>query len=276
MTTKFSARKNNRPDPSYGAFDQLDGRHPWMEAMPEGHVSYRVRELNQGKVGYFNFVLAKEMGLIPSDHPHQMTDALETRILKTFSLQIINEYDELNKKRIPEGHIKPHRYMATRYLQLQHASKTGKTSGDGRGIWNGVVEHRGIHWDVSSRGTGVTCLSPGSVVAQRPLRTGATEFGYGCGQAEIDELLGASILAESFHLQGIQTERVLCIIDLGRGVGIGVRAARNLLRPAHLFLYLKQNRRGELKRATDYFIQRQALFNSPLRFCLRYKIAGAN
>ncbi len=259
MTTKFAPlRKQSKSESPYTTFEQLNGEHPWMNLMPEGHVSYRVRELNQGRVCYFNFVLAKEIGLIPADHPHQMNDQLETQLLKTFSLQIINEYDELNNRRIPANNIKPNKYMATRYLQLQHPSKVGKTSGDGRGIWNGVFEHRGIYWDISSRGTGVTCLSPGSVEAQKPLRTGATKFGYGCGQAEIDELISAAILSESFHLQGIQTERVLCVIDLGRGIGIGVRAAPNLLRPAHLFLYLKQNRFDELKKAMDYFIDRQS------------------
>lgn len=258
MTTKFApARKKEKLEASYTVFEKLDGQHPWMELIPQGHVSYRVRELNQGRVCYFNFILAKEMGLISADHPQSMNENLEAQLLKTFSLQIINEYDELNNHRIPAQSIKPNKYMATRYLQLQHPSKVGKTSGDGRGIWNGLIEYRGQCWDVSSRGTGVTCLSPGSVEAQKPLRTGTTEFGYGCGQAEIDELIGASILAESFHLQGIATERVLCVIDLGRGIGIGVRAAPNLLRPAHLFLYLKQNRFSELKIAADYLIRRQ-------------------
>jgi uncharacterized protein YdiU (UPF0061 family) len=142
-------------------------------------------------------------------------------------------------------------------LQLQHSNKQGKTSGDGRGIWNGTVYHRGTTWDVSSRGTGVTKLAPGAVAAAKPLKTGGTEFGYGCGLAEIDELFGASILAEVMHLQGINTERVLCIIDLGKGYGIGVRAAKNLIRPAHLFLYLKQERHDALKAATDYLIDRQ-------------------
>jgi uncharacterized protein YdiU (UPF0061 family) len=103
----------------------------------------------------------------------------------------------------------------------------------------------------------VTCLAPGAVEANRPLKTGDSEFGYGCGLAEIDELYGAAILAEIMHLQGIPTERVLCIIDQGKGYGIGVRASPNLLRPAHLFLYLKQNRHAELKKGVDYFIQRQ-------------------
>lgn len=241
----------------YSAFAQLDGTHPWMNVIPDGYVPYRVRELRNGEVAYFNFILAKEMGLIAPDHSHSMTGELKQKLIETFSLQIINEYDELTKRRIDPATIKPNKYMASRYLQLQHSDKRGKTSGDGRGIWNGIIEHRGRVWDVSSRGTGVTCLAPGSVEANRPLKTGAGNFGYGCGQAEVDELYGAAILAEMMHLQGLHTERVLCIIDLGRGYGIGVRAAPNLLRPAHLFMYLKQNRFEDLKKGADYLIERQ-------------------
>ncbi len=241
----------------YKSFDQLDGSHPWMKVLPDGFVAYKVQELQEGKVAYFNFCLAKEMGLIPKSHPHEMTEELHAKLIETFSIQIINEYDELSQKRIPAERIKKNQFMATRYLQLQHGNKQGKTSGDGRGIWNGVVENKGQIWDVSSRGTGVTCLAPGAVMAQKPLKTGTTEFGYGCGQAEIDELIGAAIMAESFYLQGLKTERVLCVIDLGKGVGIGVRAAMNLFRPAHLFLYLKQNRIAELKKAFDFLIDRQ-------------------
>lgn len=241
----------------YSAFDQIDGHHPWMDKVPDGYVPYRVRELGMGEIAYFNFPLAKEMGLIPADHPNQLTEALKKKLLATFSIQIINEYDEMTGRKFDPSTIKPNKYMASRYLQLQHSNKKGKTSGDGRGIWNGTVENRGKIWDVSSRGTGVTCLAPGAVAAGKPLETGASEFGYGCGKAEIDELYGAALLAEMMHLQGISTERVLCVIDLGKGFGIGVRAALNLIRPAHLFLYLKQNRKAELKAAIDYFIDRQ-------------------
>ena len=253
MTAKYAVNRKA----FYESFDQLDGTHPWMDMVPDGFVSYRVRELNVGKVVYFNFPLAKEMGLIPTDHPHTITVELEKKIIQIFSIQIINEYDELTKRRIKPETIKPHKYMATRYLQLQHSNKQGKTSGDGRGIWNGTVVSKGKRWDVSSRGTGVTCLAPGAVMANKPLKTGGTEFGYGCGQAELDELFGAAILAEAMHLQGVNTERVLTVIDHGKGVGIGVRAAPNLLRPAHLFLYLKQERHAELQAATNYFIDRQ-------------------
>ncbi len=254
---KHATARNIQNDLEYNQLDQLNGEHPWMKVIPEGYVPYRVRELGTGEIAYFNFALAKEMGIIPHNHPDQMNDQLKAKLVSTFSLQIINEYDELSKRRINPATIKPNPYMASRYLQLQHSNKQGKTSGDGRGIWNGVVECKGKVWDVSSRGTGVTCLSPGSVQANKPLKTGAGEFGYGCGQAEIDELYGAAILAEIMHLQGIKTERVLCIIDLGKGYGIGVRAAPNLLRPAHLFLYLKQNRFEDLKNGVDYFIDRQ-------------------
>ncbi len=258
MTMKHNGvKKLSQMSNFYSAFDQINGIHPWMDAVKDGFIAYNVRQLNTGKIAYFNFALAKEMGLIPADHADQMTDELAEKLIETFSLQIINEYDELSNRRIDPATIRPHKYMATRYLQLQHANKQGKTSGDGRGIWNGTVYNRGITWDVSSRGTGVTRLAPGAVSAQRPLKTGGTEFGYGCGLAEMDELLGASILAEVMHLQGIRTERMLCVIDLGKGYGIGVRAAPNLVRPAHLFLYLKQERYESLKAATDYLIDRQ-------------------
>lgn len=267
------ARSFDKAPEYYTAFDSINGEHPWMKAVENGYVSYNVRELNAGKIAYFNFVLAKEMGLIPIDHPHELNEDLTNKLLKTFSLQIINEYDELSNRKIDPATIRPNKYMATRYLQLQHSNKQGKTSGDGRGIWNGTTTYRGTTWDISSRGTGVTCLAPGAVQAAKPLKTGGTEFGYGCGLAEIDELLSAAISAETIHLQGINTERVLCVVDLGKGYGIGVRAAKNLIRPAHLFLYLKQERWKDLKAATDYLIERQVnnkIWNVKLRSPNRY------
>jgi uncharacterized protein YdiU (UPF0061 family) len=258
MTMKYNrAKKPATSTEFYNKFDSINGEHPYMAAVKDGYIPYRVRQLDHGQVAYFNFSLAKEMGLISSNHPSEMNEVLQKKLLDTFALQIINEYDELSKRRIDPSLILPNKYMATRYLQLQHANKQGKTSGDGRGIWNGIIKHNNLTWDISSRGTGVTCLSPGSVEAKKALKTGGTEFGYGCGLAEMDELLGASILAEILHLQGLRTERVLCVIDLGKGYGIGVRAAPNLLRPAHLFLYLKQEKYDSLKAATDYLIHRQ-------------------
>lgn len=244
-------------DEDYSGFQQLDGRHPWQDRVPEGLILYPTRKLAQGKVSYFNFELAKEMGLIPQNHPAHLTPKLSEKILDTFCLRIINEYDQQHRTRFSSQTVKPHQYMATRYLQLQHTDKTGRTSGDGRCIWNGVVAGGGKIWDVSSRGTGVTALAPGAVEAGEPLKSGNNDHGYGCGMAEIDELFGAAITAEIFYRNGIPTERVLAIVDLGRGVGIGVRAAPNLLRPAHMFLFLKQNKFEPLKRSADYLIDRQ-------------------
>jgi uncharacterized protein YdiU (UPF0061 family) len=258
MTTSKTFR-HAAVDEEYGAFDQLDGNHPWRERMPEGMISYSVRQLRGGKVAYFNFELAKDMGLIRPGHPHRLNKPLTDKLLKTFCLRIINEYDREKGTKFPPEILKANTFMATRYLQLQHPDKAGRTSGDGRAIWNGVVINKNGIWDVSSRGTGVTALAPGVVRAGRPLKSGNNEHGYGCGLAEIDELFGAAILAEIFHRNGIHTERVLAILDLGKGVGIGVRAAPNLIRPAHLFPYLKQGKQEPLKRAMDYLIDRQTV-----------------
>lgn len=251
------AARHERPLETYETFSGLDGRHPWATQVPEGSILYPVRRLAGGRVSYFNFELAKEMGLIPADHPHEMNPRLEARLLDTFCLRIINEYDVQSGARFAKSTVKPNPYMATRYLQMQHSDKSGRTSGDGRCIWNGAVTHEGRVWDVSSRGTGVTALAPGVVRAGQPLKSGNRDFGYGCGMAEIDELYGAAIAAEIFYRNGIPTERVLAIVDLGRGVGIGVRASANLLRPAHLFLFLRQGKLEPLRRAVDYLIERQ-------------------
>lgn len=244
-------------DGEYSSFERLDGWHSWQEAVSEGYVLYPVRKIAFGKIIYFNYSLAKEMGLIPQNHEHVMNKKLEKKLLDTFSIRIINEYDQTQNLKLHPALMKNKPYMATRYLQLQHKNKCGKTSGDGRSIWNGQIEHQGVTWDVSSRGTGVTRLAPGAVEAQKPLKSGNTTFGYGCGLADMDELLGACILAEIFHNQGLNTERVLAVIDSGRGNGIGVRAGKNLFRPAHLFMFLKQNQCEALRKATHYLIERQ-------------------
>lgn len=254
---KSADQRGTSTQMTYPALAKIDGSHSWQQAVPDSYVLYPVRELQEGDVLYFNFELAKEMGLIPESHPRILNPELKKQLLETFALRIINEFDQQNNVRFHPKVIKKNQYMATRYLQLQHADKTGRTSGDGRGIWNGEVQHKGKTWDVSSRGTGVTALSPGAVAAGKPLQTGNTEHGYGCGLAELDELFAAAIMAEAFHHRGINTERMLCIVDLGNGYGIGVRAATNLLRPAHFFCYLKQNNLEMLKKCLDYFIERE-------------------
>src|SRR5206468_12669350 len=111
---------------------------------------------------------------------------------------------------------------------------------------------------VSARGTGATRLSPGYQLAGgEPVKTGDASWGYSCGTAELDEMLGTALMSEIFHRNGFPTERTLAVIGFEDGTAIGVRAAPNLLRPAHLFRYLKQGRHAELKASLEYFIARQ-------------------
>lgn len=242
----------------YAAFQKINGNHPWKFAVPNGYIDYQVRILRKSKILFFNFALAKEMGLIPADHPHVLNKDLEKTLIETFALRIINEYDQLTGATFPARDIKANRYMATRYLQLQHNNKTGCTSGDGRSMWNGYfLNEQGIAWDISSCGTGVTRLSPGSVHEGRPVKTGDKKISYGSGLADVDEGLTAAILSESFHARGIMTERTLVIVEDPEGNGINVRTAKNLLRPSHLFLHLKQGNQLMLKSALDFHIAKE-------------------
>ena len=239
----------------YSGFDQINGEHPWRQAAPAGFVDYQARIIRNSKVVYFNFALAKEMGLLPANHPEVLNAKLETKLVETFGLQIINEYDIESGARYED--IKPNKYMATRYLQTQHPSRAGTTSGDGRSIWNGLFIGNGFYWDVSSCGTGATCLSPYFARTGKPVRTGDPQAHYGSGLAEIDEGLSAAIMSEIFHSRGIPTERTLAVIEGPKGNAVNVRAARNLLRPSHLFAPLKQDDHQGLKSAVDYYIERQ-------------------
>ncbi len=197
------------------------------------------------------------MGLITRSHPAVMTPELEEVILQTFSLRIINEYDQLNKTRFPGNTIKDRPCMATRYLQSQHKNKQGKTSGDGRSIWNGCIRSRGITFDLSSCGTGATILSPGAQEAGHPLKTGESKYGYASGLANASEMFAAAVMSEIFYRSGIPTERCLTVIDFKDNTAIGVRTSPNLIRPAHIFRYLKSGCRKELKLSLDYFLERQ-------------------
>jgi uncharacterized protein YdiU (UPF0061 family) len=241
----------------YEKFKELDGTHPWRKVSPDGYVDYQARYRPNGRVLYFNFPLAQELGLIPSNHPRTVNKELERVILETFSLQIINEYDLRHGKSYSPEMVKPGPYMATRYLQTQHRNKQGRTSGDGRSIWNGYLRNRSLTFDISSRGTGATILSPGAQKSDGAVKTGDESYGYSSGLAELDEMLGSAIMSEIFYRQGIPTERCLAVIGFPRGIAIGVRSAPNLIRPAHIFRYLKQGRHAELKATVDYFIERQ-------------------
>jgi hypothetical protein len=226
----------------YEKLKALDGQHPWRAVSEHGFVDYHVRRRAEGKVVYLNFALARELGFIPANHADRMDDALERALLDAFALRIVNEYDLARKGEAAIEGALPGTFMATRYLQAQHKDKRGRTSGDGRAIWNGTVRANGITFDVSSRGTGATRLSPGAQVAGKPVKTGDDSYGYSCGTADLDEMLGTALMSEIFYRSGLPTERTLCVIDFGDGTSIGVRTAPNLIRPAHIFRYLKQGK----------------------------------
>ncbi len=241
----------------YSRFAEINGEHPFKIAVPDGFTDYHVRTRHGGTVCYFNFNLARAMGLIPKDHEAVLTKTLADTILGTFSLVIINEYDIQYNTRIPKEDIRPNKYMATRYLQLQHPDRTGRTSGDGRSIWNGCFQGPDGSWDISSCGTGATALSPATAIEGRFFKTGDKAVSYGCGRADLKEGLGAALNSEIFFRNGIPTERTLAIIGFRDGTSINVRAAGNLLRPAHIFRYLKQGDLSGLRQIINYYCQRQ-------------------
>ncbi len=241
----------------YAKFKDINGSHPLKSNVPEAVVEYQVRTRHGGQVAFFNFELAREIGLIPENHPHELTKELKEEILKTFSIVIINEYDLMNNFNYPKDEIRPNTYMATRYLQLQHPCKKGTTSGDGRSIWNGQVNHKGKSFDISSCGTGATKLSPACNINKKFYQTGDPTVSYGCGYSEKDEGLSALFFSEVLAKNGLETERVLAIIEFQKGLAINVRVHENLLRPSHMFNHLKQNNLPTLKRMVDYYIERQ-------------------
>lgn len=216
-----------------------------------------MRARRGGKLFYFNFDLAEEIGLIPKEGRRVITRALSRAILDTFSLQIINEYDITHHVKIPKEDIRPHRYMATRYLQMQHPDKKGHTSGDGRSIWNGTFKGREGRWDLSSCGAGVTCLSPATAIEKRYFKTGDKNASYGSGRLDLSDGVSAALMSDIFHRNQIRTERTLAVIAYDDGTCVTVRAGKNLLRPAHFFKYLKQGDYPGLKRVVDYYIARQ-------------------
>ena len=110
---------------------------------------------------------------------------------------------------------------------------------------------------MSSCGTGATCLSPAAAIHKKFFKTGDPFVNYGCGYAELEDGIAAALLSEIFHKNGIATERTLAVIEYPKGFSINVRAGTNLLRPSHLFRYLKQGDLEGLRSAVDYFIDRQ-------------------
>jgi len=257
MTSKASSSKGQIKKSRYSSFAKINGEHPLKEAVPAIYVGYDAFCRQGGQVFYFNFDLAKEIGLISTKHDNQLNDELETAILDTFALQIINEFDVLNNVKIDKDLRKKNQYMATRYLQLQHTNKQGKTSGDGRSIWNGCLQTRKGIFDISSCGTGATRLSPASANEQRFFKTGDKDVSYGCGLADMSEGLTSAIFSEILHREGLKTERTLAVIQFRSGIAINVRVGENLLRPAHFFGFLKRNNFVALKQVADYYINRE-------------------
>ena len=241
----------------YPQFSHINGNHAFKSSVPGGRVEYQARYRKGGKVALFNFALAKEMGLIPKNHPEKMDEDLEKEILETFSLFIINEYDINNNIKFPKEDIFPNTFMATRYLQLQHPDKCGRTSGDGRSIWNGSIRNNGVTWDISSCGTGGTKLSPACNINKKFYQTGDPSISYGCGLSEVGEGLETLFFSEVLRKNGFETERILGIIEFEKGIAINIRANPNLIRPSHFFSHLKQGNYETLKQVADYYIHRQ-------------------
>ena len=250
---------NGRAGGPYRRFRQLDGSHPWKGAVPAGYVDYPARRRRGGEVAYFNFALAREMGLLPKDHPDEFTPGLRRAILDTFSLVIINEWDVAHHTMISPRDRLPGTYMATRYLQLQHPDRRGGTSGDGRSVWNGCLRTHGVTWDVSSCGTGVTRLCPATATEERFFKTGNRYASYGCGTAALAEGIGTAIMSEVLHRNAIATERVLAVIAFPKGFAINVRASRCLLRPSHFFVHSKRGDLASLRAAIDLYIERRVV-----------------
>ena len=242
---------------TYNAFQRINGDHPLKHSVDNIYVPYQAFVRAGGEVAYFNFELAKEMGLIPMSHPHSMNSTLSKTILDTFSLQIINEYDIQHKTKIDKKSIKANDYMATRYLQIQHPNKQGKTSGDGRSIWNGCFSGKNAQWDVSSCGTGATRLSPATSKEGKFFKTGSKMASYGCGRADFNEGMIAALFSDMMYHKNINTERTLAIIRFKNGNSVNVRASKNLLRPAHFFGFMKRGEYEPLKQIVDYYIQRE-------------------
>ncbi len=255
------ARDPRAPSPArdaYALLGELDGRHPLQAAAPEACVLYGARRRRGSRVRWFNADLARDMGLIPAGHDGRLDPGLERALLAAFSLQIVNEYDLAHGTRIAPRDRLPRRYMATRYLQIQHASRRGTTSGDGRSVWNGTVRTGGVTWDVTSCGTGATRLCPATATTHRFYKTGSRRASYGCGTASLEEGITAALMSEVFHRNGLPTERVLAVLELASGHAITVRAGRNLLRPSHFFAPLKQGDRARLAALVDLHLARQA------------------
>jgi uncharacterized protein YdiU (UPF0061 family) len=250
-------RKPSSGDRTYSRLRSIDGRHPLQMAVPSAVVPYPAKRRRDSDIAFFNFDLARTIGLLPASHPDELDASLRRALLDTFSLVIVNEWDEAHDNQPRARDRRAHTYMATRYLQLQHPDKRGLNSGDGRSIWNGILRGRAGSFDISSCGTGVTKLCPATSAEGRFFKTGNVISDYGCGTAHIEEGIGAALMSESFARNGIATERVLAVLSLPSGQAINVRVAPNLLRPSHFFGLLRRRRDEDLRKCVLYYADRE-------------------
>ncbi len=252
-----SVRKPAAKAKSHARLRSIDGRHPLQRAVPSAVVLYPARRRRDSEIAFFNFDLARTIGLLPENHPDELDATLRRALLDTFSLVIVNEWDDAHGNQPLARDRLAHTYMATRYLQLQHPDKRGMNSGDGRSIWNGILRGRSGSFDISSCGTGVTRLCPATSVEGRFFKTGNAISDYGCGTANIEEGIGAALMSESFARNGIETERVLAVLSLPSGQAINVRVAPNLLRPSHFFGLLRRRNDEDLRQCVRYYADRE-------------------
>src|SRR5690554_4170357 len=101
----------------YSGFEQIDGSHEFKKLLPDCVVEYGARLREGAQVVYFNFALAKEMGLLDEEHPNKLNKELEKKLIQTFGIVIINEYDIENNIQFDPKTVLDRKYMATRYLQ---------------------------------------------------------------------------------------------------------------------------------------------------------------
>lgn len=245
-------------------FAKINGDHPLKKVSFKSYVPYGARVRKGAKIRYFNFDLAKEMGLIDKSFDHKLTKELEKVILDTFSFVIINEYDIENDIQFHKNEVLDREYMATRYLQLQHDDKKGLNSGDGRSVWLGQIKSQNKKWDLSACGTGATKLSPATTKYKKFFQSGDPSISYGCGYAEVDEGIAQALFSEVFYQNKINTERALLVLEFEKNYAINIRAHKNLLRPSHFFLHLKQSNFEDLKSLTDYYIEIES-FNQVMK-----------
>ena len=246
-----------RDDDPYSAFARIDGRHPFRDAVPGGHVDYRARRRRGGEVVFFNYGLAREMGLIHAGHPDTMSSALRRALLDAFALVIVNEYDVAHAVRIPPRDLLPHPYMATRYLQLQHPDRRGTDLG-GR--------PQRVERNVAPRGRQLGHLElrhrrhvplPGDRGIQALLQDGQPHR-----VVRLRDRVGRGRPGGRGDERGSQQERrsdrarARCDRAPRRLRGQRARGAQSAA-PSHLFAPLKQNDLKRLKSAVDYAIARE-------------------